>query len=189
MKAEIATFGVDIGLEPWVTADLQASTDVVHRDLDWLVRVGVVRIVDKLIEHPSFTKAVSLIRHFAFVDGAESVRNSLVGVGVRDAAAGASSAGPTVRDLDIQGIRDLCIFSGSEGTPEAVAGNEGEIVQLGEHTVGSDKCGAKGAGDGIGDVGAGDENMENDVIIFVGDGDGNEEDANVLASCATPPGA
>ena len=40
-------------------------------DLDWLLRVGLVRVVDKLIEHPEFTGAVSLICHVAFGAGAE----------------------------------------------------------------------------------------------------------------------
>lgn len=33
-------------------SSLQSDVDASHRDLDWLVHVGVVRIVDKLIEYP-----------------------------------------------------------------------------------------------------------------------------------------
>lgn len=56
-----------------VITALQASADVVQRDLDWLLQVGVVRFVDRPFVHPKFTSTVSLIRHSTFVAGVESV--------------------------------------------------------------------------------------------------------------------
>lgn len=39
---------------------------------DWLLQVGFVRVMDKLIEHPIFTGGISRIRHADFVVGEES---------------------------------------------------------------------------------------------------------------------
>lgn len=64
-----------------VVADLQSNVSVVQRDLDWLLQVGLVWVVDKLIEHPEFTGAMSLTRHAAFVPKAESVRKALANAG------------------------------------------------------------------------------------------------------------
>ena len=107
-----------------VTTALQASTDAAFCDLDWLLQVGLVRFVDKLIEHSDFTGAVSLIRHFAFVVGAEYIHNTLASVGSGGIVTSAPSSGPIVHvneallsfssmdhasllglgDLDIQGV-------------------------------------------------------------------------------------
>lgn len=146
-----------------VATVLQESVDAVCHDLDWLVRVSLLRSVEKLIEHPGFRNSMSFIRNSAFVVGAESIRNASMSVGLGDTAIGASPSGSSVSmseallsfasmdhaalfglgDLDIQGIRELYTFSGSKGTPEVVAGHEEEAVQLGKDTVGADKHGAK----------------------------------------------
>lgn len=96
-----------------------------------------MRFVDKLIEHPDFTSAVSLICHSAFIAGEKSVRNTLESAGPENLVASSPSSGHVVSvneallsfsrmdhasllglgDLDIQGVRELCAFSGSECTP------------------------------------------------------------------------
>lgn len=48
-----------------------------HCDQDWLLQVGVVCIMDKLIEHLEFTSGINRIRHAAFVGGEESGRARL----------------------------------------------------------------------------------------------------------------
>lgn len=55
----------------------RAEAEVVRHDRDWLLQVGVVRIMDKLIEHPEFTSVVSRIRDVAFVTSEESGRGGL----------------------------------------------------------------------------------------------------------------
>lgn len=40
-------------------------------DRDWLLHVGVVRVMNELIKHPEFTCGVSQIRHAAFVANEE----------------------------------------------------------------------------------------------------------------------
>lgn len=56
-------------------AGVRVEVEVAQRDWDWLLRVGVVRIMDKLIEHLEFIGAVSRIMHVTFVAGEESGRN------------------------------------------------------------------------------------------------------------------
>lgn len=58
-------------------ADARAEADAAQQDRDWLLRVGVIHIMDKLIEHPEFTGTVSRIRHAMFVTGEESGRSGL----------------------------------------------------------------------------------------------------------------
>lgn len=61
---------------------VQVGARATQNDFDWLLHLGLVRIVEKLIEHPDFTSVVSLIRHSAFIVGVESGHNALViGVG------------------------------------------------------------------------------------------------------------
>ena len=123
-----------------LTSLLQSDVDVVRRDLDWLLNVGVVRIVDKLIEHPDFTNAISLICHVAFMAGVESIQKASGGGGGGEAVVGMSSVGPVVGindallsfasmdhasllglgEVGIEGLRELCSFGGSESTPESV---------------------------------------------------------------------
>lgn len=79
-----------------VVTALQASADVAQRDLDWLLRVGLVRIVDRLIEHPDFPSAISLIRHSSFVFGADSVRSTLASDGPADLVVNVPSSSPVV---------------------------------------------------------------------------------------------
>lgn len=55
--------------------DAHAEADAAHRDRDWLLCVGVVCIIDKLIEHPEFTGTVSRIRHASFVSKEDFVHS------------------------------------------------------------------------------------------------------------------
>ena len=45
---------------------IQAGVEATQCDLDWLLCVGLMRVVNKLIEHPDFTSVVSHIRHSVF---------------------------------------------------------------------------------------------------------------------------
>ena len=130
-----------------LVSSLQADVCAARRDLDWLLQIGVVRIVDKLIEHPDFTNAISLIRHAAYVAGVESVQKTSSGGESGEAGASSLSVGPVVSvsdallsfasmdhagllglgEMGIDGLRELCSF-GSEGTPEDVAGREMVLV-------------------------------------------------------------
>lgn len=58
-------------------ADAHAKADAAQQDRDWLLRVGVIHIMDKLIEHPEFTGTMSRIKHAMFVTGEESGRSGL----------------------------------------------------------------------------------------------------------------
>ena len=50
-----------------LVARVQVDVEATQYDLDWMLCVGVIQIVDKLIEHAEFTGVVSIIRHAAFV--------------------------------------------------------------------------------------------------------------------------
>lgn len=115
-------------------ATIQANAEATRCDLDWLLCVGLILVVDKLVEHPDFTSVVSLIRHSSFVVGSESSRSGFM------SKIGSSSVNPNVGapqpesvpsvndallsfasmdhtsllgfgDLDIQGVRALCAFT------------------------------------------------------------------------------
>lgn len=68
----------DIADRDKLIATIQADVEATRCDLDWLLRVGLVRVVDKLVEHPDFTGVMSLIHHSAFVAGVESSRSGLM---------------------------------------------------------------------------------------------------------------
>lgn len=102
----------------------QSAVETVQHDLDWLLHMGVFQIMDKLIEHPEFTTAVSLIRHATFVVGEESGRGNLASETSSGPSGGDSQLNPALSvneaflafssmdhasllglgDLDIQGI-------------------------------------------------------------------------------------
>lgn len=113
--------------------------------------MGVVRIKDKLIEHPEFTGTISLIHHAAFVAGEEFGRSnsrSEISSGSHNLSASDSRSGPALSvneallafvsmdhvsllglgDLDMQGIRELCAFDSAGETPEGmlINGDGGE---------------------------------------------------------------
>lgn len=52
--------------------EARAEVEAARHDRDWPLWVGVVHIMDKLIEHPQFTGVVSQIMHVMFFDGEES---------------------------------------------------------------------------------------------------------------------
>ena len=52
--------------------DRERKLEVVRADRSWLFQVGLMRVMDKLIEHPIFTGGISRIRHADFVVGEES---------------------------------------------------------------------------------------------------------------------
>lgn len=168
------------------------------------MHVGVVRVVDKLIEHPGFTNAISLIRHAAFVVGAESVRKVAVGVGSEGASACPLVASHVVSmndvllsfasmdhasflglgDLDIEGLPVLCSFSSSGGTPEGMVVEREETVEVIEDNVGKDGQGVEDGSEC--NIGVGGEGPGGEVIGLVAGMSDENEDA--LASCATPYG-
>lgn len=39
--------------------EIRVEVETLHRDHDWLLQVGVVHIMDKLIENPEFTSGIS----------------------------------------------------------------------------------------------------------------------------------
>lgn len=55
----------------------RAKAQVVRHDRDKILQVGVVFIMDKLIELPEFTSVVSQIRHAPFIVGEEFSRSGL----------------------------------------------------------------------------------------------------------------
>lgn len=57
--------------------EARVEAEVVCHDWDWLLQVGFVRIIYKIIEHLEFTSTISRIRHVAFVFGDESSRSGL----------------------------------------------------------------------------------------------------------------
>lgn len=57
--------------------DARVEVEAVPHDRDWLFCVGIVHIMDKLIEHPECTSIVCLIKHAMFIAREESGRNSL----------------------------------------------------------------------------------------------------------------
>lgn len=169
-----------------MVTDLQLSVNVAQRDLDWLLRVGLVRVVDKLIEHPEFTNAVSVICHSAFVVIADSVRSALVSAG-QQGLINASSSSPVVSvneallafssmdhasllglgDLDMPGIRDLCAFSGSDCTPKVMADDDDEVGHGDNVVAGGDGIVVEGAGGGEGvNVGLDSKSSEDDHVVI-----------------------
>lgn len=57
--------------------EARVEAEAVRRDRDWLLQVGFMHIMDKLIEHPKFTIVVSRIRHAAFIASEESDSSGL----------------------------------------------------------------------------------------------------------------
>ncbi|CAI9290034.1 unnamed protein product [Lactuca saligna] len=53
-------------------ADRKRELEVLRADRSWLLHVGLMRIMEKLLEHPEFTGGISRIHHAAFVAGEES---------------------------------------------------------------------------------------------------------------------
>ncbi|KAL7587627.1 hypothetical protein Lser_V15G36969 [Lactuca serriola] len=172
-------------------SSLQSEVDAARRDLDWLLHIGVVRIVEKLIEHLDFTNAISLIRHVAYMAGVDSIQMTLGGSGSGEAVVGALSVGPVVSindallsfasmdhasllglgEVGIEGLRELCSFGGSEGMPESIVGHEMVLV-TGADMEGDGKDHGSGGG-GERDFGAsvGDGNVSKVVVDDI-EGDG-----------------
>lgn len=171
-------------------ATIQADVEATRCDLDWLLRVGLVRVVDKLVEHPDFTGIMSLICHSAFVAGVESSRSGLMfETGSRSVRSNIGSV-PSVNDallafasmdhasllglgdLDIQEVHALCAFTGSEGTPKDM------VVDDDENVVG-DTSGGNGSGgdasDRVGDS-EGDGELIDGVEVDGGGGAGGGDD-------------
>ncbi|CAH1412852.1 unnamed protein product [Lactuca virosa] len=197
MKKDVMYPSQSFNFDPNSAGVTQSDLDASRQDLDWLVRVGVVRIVDKLIEHLDFTNVISLIRHAAFVAGIESVHKTSAGAGGGDVGVDAAFVGPVVSvndallsfasmdhasllglgELDVGGLRELCSFGGSEGTPESAVGQD--IVQAAE--VGGKKVNEGGDGD----------RGEGQVVVVGNEVVRGEDDVveDAPASCATPSGA
>lgn len=56
---------------------IQVELESLRVDRDWLLHVGVIHVMDKLIEHLEFTGGVSRTHHVAFVAGEESGKAGL----------------------------------------------------------------------------------------------------------------
>nr|KAJ0190369.1 hypothetical protein LSAT_V11C800430480 [Lactuca sativa] len=104
--------------------DRERELEVLRADRSWLLQVGLVRVMDKLLKHPEFTSGISRILHAAFVAGEESGH------------------------LDVDGVRALCTFDdGEEGVGELGVGTSGDGVS------GNDDDGVGGSGgDGADEV-------------------------------------
>lgn len=150
-----------------------------------------MRFVDKLIEHPEFTGVVSLIRHIAFVVGAESMRNALVSAG-HSGHIDAPFFGPVTSvneaflafasmdhasllglgDLDMQGVRGLYAFCGSDCTPEDMASGDDEVGHGDNIVVGDGDTVIKGGGGASGHVdvnaGLGGNDDGNHIVVIDG---------------------
>lgn len=57
--------------------DREAELSRLRNDLDWLVKDGIVRIVDKVIELPDFLQGAGRIKNMCFAAGEESGREVL----------------------------------------------------------------------------------------------------------------
>ncbi|KAL7584393.1 hypothetical protein Lser_V15G42406 [Lactuca serriola] len=181
--------------------DREWEVEVLKVNCSWLLQVGLVHVMEKLLEHPEFTGGISRIRHAAFVVGEESGWANLkaqVDAGTYDPSTSDSrSSHSSVLDdallafatmdfasflglgnLDIDGVRALCTFDDSE---------EG-LGELGLGTVGGDGDGVggdgNGGGGGIGAVGDSDGNGNGDGggvgVVGGGDGDGDGGDVDVV---------
>lgn len=113
--------------------DVSEKLGVVSRDLDWLLCVGVVRVMDKLIEHHEFASGVHRICHATFIvgkkarrvgfkaeidagtyDPEESDSRSIHTIGLDDALVRFATLDYVyllgLGRLDIVGLRKLCVF-------------------------------------------------------------------------------
>lgn len=70
----------NVGDHDKLIVDARAEAGAARCGWDWLLRVGVIHIMYKLIEHPEFTGDVSQIRHATFVVGEESCHSCLKAV-------------------------------------------------------------------------------------------------------------
>ncbi|CAH1425288.1 unnamed protein product [Lactuca virosa] len=81
--------------------DRKVEVSQVGSDEDCLVKEGVVRIVDKVIEFPEFLQIFGQIKHICFAAGEESGREALrkeVVVGMFDALTASSTSSHIWRD-------------------------------------------------------------------------------------------
>lgn len=117
--------------------DVSEKLGVVSRDLDWLLCVGVVRVMDKLIEHHEFASGVHRICHATFIAGEEARRvgfKAEIDAGTYNPEASDSRSIHTIGlddalvifatldyvyllglgRLDIVGLRKLCVFDDAD---------------------------------------------------------------------------
>lgn len=163
----------------------ERELEALRVDRSWLLQVGLVRVIDKIIEHPEFTGDISRILHVAFVAGEVSRWASLkaqVDAGTYDPSASDSRSSHSsslddailafatmdfagllgIGQLDVDGVKALCAFDKGED----VVGVEGDIVGVfggGADGAGGDGIvagGVRAYGVGVGGVrndGTGDE--------------------------------
>ena len=162
--------------------------------------MGLVWVVDKLIEHLNFTNSISLIRHASFIAGAKSdhdvsvpaagpdyidpgddvppasVNEALLSFSSMDHASLLGLGG-----LDIQRLCELCAFVGFEGTLDGMSsgavGDDDEI-EGGRGGAGNVIEGTVGDGKGVG-VGDGS------VVEPVGESVVGVTEKGAHAPCAT----
>nr|KAJ0190434.1 hypothetical protein LSAT_V11C800451160 [Lactuca sativa] len=133
-------------------------------DRNWLIQVGLVRVMDKLIEHPEFTGGISCIRHAAFVTREESVDIGTYDPSANDSRSSHSSALDDallafatmdfagllgLGQLDTDGVKVLCTFDEDDDVVEGLG------VGLASEGNGVGAFGGNGGGLGDGGVGAG----------------------------------
>ena len=153
-------------------ADRERELEVLNADRSWLLQVGFVHVMDKLLKHPEFTGGISRIRHAAFVVGEESGWANLkaqVDARTYDPSASHSWSSHTsalddallsfvtmdfagllrLGHLDVDRVRALCAFDeGKEDVEVLGPGGAGASAGAG----GIDGGGEVGDGDGAGGV-------------------------------------
>lgn len=131
--------------------DHEQELEVLRVDRNWLLQVGLVCVMDKLLEHPEFTCGVSRIHHATFVAGEESGWANLkaqVDAGTYDPSASDSRSSHSsalddalldfatmdfvgllgLGHLDVDGVRALCAFDeGEDAVGDLGVGVSGEI--------------------------------------------------------------
>lgn len=165
-------------------ADRERELEVSRADRNWLLQVGLVRMMDKLLELPEFTGGISRIHHAAFAAGEESGwanLKALVDAGTYDPSASDSrlSHSSALDDallafatmdfagllglgyLDVDRVRVLCAFDEGEGAVEGL----GVGVCGASSGIGGD---AGGAGDGVGGNAGGNVGGAGDGVVGIG---------------------
>nr|KAJ0186289.1 hypothetical protein LSAT_V11C900462480 [Lactuca sativa] len=153
--------------------DRERELEMLRVDRSWLLQVGRVRVMDKLIEHPEFTGGISCIHHTTFVASEELGRVGLkaqVDTRTYDPFANDSrlSHSSTLDDalldfvtmdfagllglglLDVDGVKALCVFDEGEDVGTGlVEGNVVGVVKGGVGGLGADDVGTSVGGDGV----------------------------------------
>nr|KAJ0203816.1 hypothetical protein LSAT_V11C500256730 [Lactuca sativa] len=117
--------------------DREQEFEVLRVDRNWLLHVGLVCMMDKILEHPKFTGGISRIRHAAFVAGKESGWANLKAQSSHSSALDDALLAFATMDffgllglghLDVDGVWALCAFDeGEDVVGDLGVGVSGEI--------------------------------------------------------------